>query len=360
MILAPSRRFKNEFYVYGTPIYGIHSIPVIIYKEFRICVPGLVKRGVKKTFSEFRPDILHIQSHFFLCRETLKHAKQINLPVVGTNHFMPENLLHYLHLPLFFTKILQKLAWMDFKRIFKYVDIVTTPTITAATLLKNIGLKKEIISISCGIDLTKFRPSIDNLNRLKKKYHIPEGKYILLYVGRLDKEKNIDLIIKGFFRSYATNNLHLVIAGKGAEEVKLKKMVRSLGLYNHVTFTGFVANEDLPSIYAMCDCFIIAGTAELQSIVTMEAMASGLPVIAVNSMALPELVHAGINGYLFEPEDEQGVANCINTMFQDKTLIKQMKKESIRIIKEHAIEKTIDKYEMIYKELVQNNRREKC
>ncbi len=358
LVLAPSRNFKNEFYAQGTLIQGIRSIPIIVYKDFRVCVPGLIGKSVKKIISLFRPDIVHIQSHFFLCRETLRQSKKMKIPVVGTNHFMPENLIHYLHLPSFIARELQRLAWLDFKRIFKHVDVVTTPSQTAALLLKKIGIKQKVIPISCGIDLCRFKPlaEISSIKDIRQKYNIPLEKNTLLYVGRLDKEKNLDLIIQGFSRVYNTYNLHLVICGKGAEETRLKELVRSLKLENNVIFTGFVEDEDLPSLYASCDCFIIAGTAELQSIVTMEAMASGLPIIAVNAMALPELVHPGINGCLFETGDVIGVSDCIKRIFQDTRVMEEMKKASIDIIKGHDIEKTIDKYEIIYQELIQKHR----
>lgn len=89
----------------------------------------------------------------------------------------------------------------------------------------------------------------------------------------------------------------------------MKKLADKIGLYSRVTFTGFVPDDELPGLYALSHCFIIAGTAELQNIVTMEAMATGLPVIAVRAMALPELVQQGVNGCLFEPGDETGIKN---------------------------------------------------
>jgi len=351
LVIAPSRTFKNEFYTHETPIQGIRSIPVLIHKDFRVSLPILLGSTVENVIAAYAPEIVHVQGHFFICNAVLKEAKKLGLPTVGTNHFMPENLTHYSHLPAFAMRWLQKWGWKWFRAVFEELDIVTTPTQTGARLLQQIGFKKEVLPISCGIDRSRFCPSA-NGNGLRKKYSLPEGKKILLYVGRVDREKNIDLILRGLSRVVRTSNVHLVIAGRGAEENRLKRLERSLGLHERVTFAGFVPDADLPGFYAMADCFIIAGTAELQSIVTLEAMASGLPVIGVRAMALPELVHPGANGCLFDPADESGVADCITAVFADASRRKEMSAGSLAIIERHDIEQTINQFESIYRSLV--------
>jgi 1,2-diacylglycerol 3-alpha-glucosyltransferase len=351
LVIAPSRTFKNEFYTHETPIQGIRSIPVLIHKDFRVSLPFLLGSIVENVIASYAPEVVHVQGHFFICNAVLKEAKKLGLPTVGTNHFMPENLTHYSHLPAFAVRWLKKWGWKWFRAVFEQIEIVTTPTKTGARLLEQIGLKKGVLPISCGIDRSRFCPSA-NGTALKKKYIPSEGKNILLYVGRLDREKNIDLILRGLYRVARTINVHLVIAGRGADEIRLKRLVRSLGIYERVTFTGFVPDEDLPGLYAMADCFIIAGTAELQSIVTLEAMASGLPVIGVRAMALPELVHPGVNGCLFDPGDESGVADCITAVFADASRRKEMSAGSLAIIERHDIEQTINQFESIYRSLV--------
>lgn len=350
LVIAPSRTFGNEFYTHGTPIQGIRSIPVFIYKDFRVSLPFLMGSTVENVVTSYAPEVVHVQGHFFLCKAVLKEAKKGGLSVVGTNHFMPENITHYSHLPAFALRWLQKWEWKQFRAVFEEIDIVTTPTQTAARLLRQIGLQKEVLPISCGIDRSRFRPSV-NRTALRRKYSLPEEKKILLYVGRLDKEKNIDLILRGFSRVARKIDLNLVIAGQGAEENRLKSLAHALGINECVAFTGFVPDEDLAGLYAMADCFIIAGTAELQSIVTMEAMASGLPVIAVRAMALPELVQHGMNGCLFDPGNEAGVADCITTVFSDGSLRKEMSSGSLAIIERHDIRQTINQFETIYREL---------
>ena len=150
-------------------------------------------------------------------------------------------------------------------------------------------------------------------------------------------------------------DIHFVIAGKGAEAEKLNKLVDDLLLRNHVTFAGFVPDEDLPNLYTIADCFIIAGIAELQSLVTMEAMATGLPVIAVNAMALPELVRNGENGFLFEPGDTESLSNSLIDIFTNQVLRKRMGERSLEIVKDHDINKSMAIFESLYQNMLNKN-----
>jgi len=297
------------------------------------------------------PDIVHIQNHFLIGKEAVSAAKRLGIPVIGTNHFMPENLVHYLHLPGIAERWAQKFAWGQCVRVFEQLDFVTTPTKTAVALLKNAGLSKDVMPLSCGIDLERFKPTNDG-SYLKRSLDIPTNKQVLLYVGRLDKEKRIDLILRALPDILRVTSVHLVLAGIGKEKQKLEELTEKLGIRKAVTFAGFVPDKDLQNIYRIADLFVTAGIAELQSIVTMEAMASGLPVVAVNAMALPELVHDGENGYLFPNGDSQMLAEKVIAILSNQTMRAQMSERSLQIIKDHDINRIIEKYEAIYNEII--------
>ena len=350
-VMCPSRLSKNTVLNgKGVTIYGIRSIPFPLYRNFRIS-PLFISRTIRRAVKQVSPDIVHIQNHFLIGKEALSAAKRLGIPVIGTNHFMPENLLHYLHLPGIAERWAQKLAWREFVRVFGQLDFVTTPTKTAAALLKEAGLNKDVVPISCGIDLERFSPTNDG-SYLKRSFAIPINKPVLLYVGRLEKEKRIDLILRALSDILRVTNVHLVLAGTGTEKRKLEVLTDRLGIQKAVTFTGFVPDKDLQNIYRIADLFVTAGIAELQSIVTMEAMASGLPVVAVNAMALPELVHDGENGYLFSDGDSQMLAEKAIAILSNQTMRAEMSKRSLEIIKDHDINKTIEKYASIYDEIV--------
>ncbi len=350
-VMCPSRSIKSTVSTEnGVTVYGIRSVPVPVYRTLRIS-PVFISRTVRRAVEEISPDIVHIQHHFLIGKEALSAAKKLGIPVMGTNHSMPENLLHYLHLPRFAERLVRRFYWRRFLRVFRQLDFVTTPTRTAVQVLKRVGLGEDVMPISNGVDLERFRPTNDGLY-LKLKFAIPTDRPVLLYVGRLDREKRIDIILRALPDILRVTSVHLVLTGIGTEKQRLEELAEKLGIQKAVTFTGFVPDEDLQNIYRVGDLFVIASIAELQSIVTMEAMASGLPVVAVNAMALPELVHDGENGYLFSNGDSQMFAEKVIAILSNQATRAEMSKKSLEIIKDHDISKVVEKFESIYSEIV--------
>jgi 1,2-diacylglycerol 3-alpha-glucosyltransferase len=347
LVIAPSQSFRHEKSVrQGVPVFGLRSIPIPHYANFRVPLPFFTQQALTNVISEFNPEAIHIQCHSTVGRTTMKIARKLGIQIMGTNHFMPENLVIYLHFPNWLEKKVISLAWNDFRRVYEKLDFVTTPTKTAADLLKKYGFSKPVLALSNGIDMSRFHPG-QNGDYLKERYHLPD-KPTLLYVGRLDKEKNVDLVLRALSLVDDKIAPHFLVAGKGYEMENLKKLAKKLEIEDRVTFAGFVPDEDLPFLYNIASVFINGGVAELQSLVTMEAMATGLPVIGVNAMALPELIHDGENGYLFPIGGVNELAVCIKKMFSDKEQMELMGKKSLDIIQHHDIEKVMSKFESIY------------
>src|SRR3989344_4705037 len=345
-VIARSESAKNtDKIIGGVRVFGMSSWPVFFYSGFRFSLPLIINGAIKKAFKEFKPEIVHLQSHFTISRAAFWIARERGLPIVATNHFMPENLLPFLPLPRFILNFIKELAWKDFARIYKKVGVITSPTETAAHLI-DIKLGLPVKAISCGIDLRRFNLK-NKGEQLREFYKIPNTP-VLLYVGRLDREKNLDLVIRAFKIAGNSAKVHLIIAGKGSESDNLKKLTFDLGLKDKVSFTGFVPDADLASLYALSDCVISPGTAELQSISTMEGMATGKPFVAVNAMALPELVKDGENGFLYEDGDLDGLSKKIVRIFSDGAMMKKMGEKSLEIIQKHDIDKVMGEYENLY------------
>lgn len=345
--ICPGRRTTYQKHIYeGFEIWGVESFPSLVQKTLRFSIPFMVGRSVKKALTEYKPDIVHIQSHGPLPATVIRVALTMNIPVVGTNHFVPENIILTLRPPKFLHSFLRKAAWKHLHAVFKKINHITVPTFTAAKILKESGFPKTVSTISNGIDLSKFNQN-NSGDYLYERYHIPH-KPILLFVGRLDPEKNIDVFIKALPDILDKVDAHSVIVGMGNRTATLKNMAIERGLDKYITFTGFLPEEDLPNIYHLASCFVMPGNAELQSIATMEAMASGLPVVAANAMALPELVHDGENGYLFPAGDSPALARKVIPIISDKKLRERMSKKSLEIIKTHDINKIIEEYESLY------------
>lgn len=347
-VISPSLTLGNDTGLrHGVKLYGVRSFPILIVPKFRFVLPWIINRRIAAAIKEFKPDIVHIQMHFLVSRQVLKAAQEQNIPVVATNHFMPDNLTHYLHLPDFIDNILHALAWKDAISVLGKAYAVSSPTKTANSFIEP-WIGRILPAISNGIDLVRFNPSNDPAPA-KERYHLP-NKPTLLFVGRLDKEKNVDVVLRAVALARHEVDIHFIVAGHGAEEKKLHALAKSLGIAGNVTFTGFVPDELLPSLYAAAECFVIAGIAELQCIVAMEAMATGLPVLGARAVALPELIYDHENGYLFEPGNVEELAKHIVAVFKDGAMRSRMGIHSLEVISKHDLNKTLEEFEDFYRE----------
>lgn len=344
-VLAPSTKFGHELTRHepNVEVFGMPSFPVFNYPHFRMTTIAFSKRKIRKYVEAVKPDVIHLQQHFVIGKEVRKIARKQGIPVIGTNHFLPENLLPFF--PKFSRNWARKWGWKQFLSVCADVAIMTTPTATAASIIEQIGFTSKVIPVSNGIDLFVFKPT-NKGEYLRKKYNIPKKKTIL-YVGRLDREKRVELLIKALALVRKKVDAQLLIVGPGTKEAEIRNTAKTLGLSKHVVFTGYVEDEDMPNIFKLGDVYANAGIAELQCIAAMEAMATGLPVVAADYKALPELVHHGVNGYLFH-DSYTDIAKYLTAILTNSKLKAAMGTQSLKIIAEHSVEKTVKTYEMLY------------
>jgi glycosyltransferase involved in cell wall biosynthesis len=261
-VLCPSRNLRNGAIMRdGVVEHRMRSLPVPFHSGFRFSPSPFLLRHVLEGVRRTQPDVVHAQGHFFVGRALIRAAKQLGVPVVATNHFMPDNLVFYLHLPERIEKKVAEWAWRDFSRIFDRADLVTAPTPFAAKLAEEKGVYGPIVPVSCGMDLSRFSPTNDGY-AFKTRYGVPE-RPVFMYVGRLDAEKHVDELIKALPLVRRSVDAQLVVVGDGHERENLVALARGQGVEGHVTFTGFVSDGELPGAYAATDVFCNAGTAEL-------------------------------------------------------------------------------------------------
>lgn len=344
-VLAPSgsmHSFKKK--IDGLDVYGLASMPFPTYPTIRITVPVMLKRRVRQVIKSFKPDIIHIQDHFFICKAVVEVSRDLEIPVIGTNHLMPENFTAFTNWE-YLNNRFENFLWKGLASVFNQVRIVTTPSESGVRLIRS-KLNVDVIAVSNGISLEIFNPSGDT-QAIKEKYGIPD-KPVLLYVGRLDPEKHIEEILKSVAAAIKNVDFRFVIVGKGTRKSELEQLTRQLGITNKVIFAGFVPDEELPYFYKLSRCFIIASIAELLSLVTLQAMASALPVIAVSAGALTELVKDRINGFLYMEGDITEISRHIQEIMLDDDLRRKMSEKSLQFARQHDIKIIVESFERIY------------
>jgi glycosyltransferase involved in cell wall biosynthesis len=320
----------------GVTVHRIGAMRTPFHPTFRFCPPWRTIRTVPALLAEIEPDVVHTQAHFLIGRNAVRAATATGIPVVATNHFMPENLLGYGPLPRWTHRPLARLAWRDLVRVYGRATVCTTPTPRAAQLLEHNGLNRPVMAISCGIDRAHYAGPRSE----------PAGKPTILFVGRLDAEKNVHELLKA--AAVLPPDVHVELVGDGSERHRLAALAAQLGIAERVRFHGFVPDEELVRAYRRCDVFCMPGTAELQSLATMEAMAAGKPVVAANAMALPHLVRPGRNGWLYPPGDVTELARLIADILTDEQTTTAMGKASLELIAAHDLGSTVDQFERVY------------
>jgi 1,2-diacylglycerol 3-alpha-glucosyltransferase len=315
------------------------SVPWPWYDGMRLaCVFGPAARG---PVAAFAPDVIHVHSPVTLGATVRMAAHRRGIPVIYTNHFLPVNVRPSMRRPRAFDALFYSYI-VGFSNRCSHV---TAPSATALRLLRGRGLRVPSGVISNGIDLDAYAPGPAD-PRIRDRYRLPSGRPLILSVSRLSPEKRVDMLLDAAAR-LSTDAL-LAIAGNGPDEARLRTMSRRLGLTSRVRFLGFVPGPDLPGLYRLADVFAIASEAELQSLVTMEAMATGLPVVAADACALGELVRHERNGFLVPPGRAQEMAGYLDRLGSDSGLRAAMSAESLKIISGHARHRALAEWETLY------------
>ncbi len=309
-------------------------------------------RQVSRLFDEFQPNIVHIQDHYPLCRTVVSAARKRHLPVIGTNHFLPENVTHYVPMPARCRASFNRLLWLAMLNLYNRLDIVTIATETGVAILREAGIRVPTYSVSCGIDLSRFYldPHVDRLE-LRRRYGLAPDRTLFLFVGRVDQEKRLDLLLQALHR-LDRDDIQVGIAGHGARLKALQAMARRLNLGQRVVFTDYIPAEDLTALLNSADIFAMPSEAELQSIATLEALACGRPVLAANAKALPELVEDGVNGYLFRAGDVEDAARCMARLADQPAEWAAMGAASLEKARLHSLNNSLRRFRELYRNLL--------
>lgn len=325
----------------GVVLHRVRSFRYVGYQDFAISDPLCVHRAAIRAMDAAEPEVVHLQSGFVLGRAMLALARRRGVGVIATNHLMPENVLDHLPCPPILHGLAARALWRDVGLIYRHADVVTSPTPRAAELMyRNTGVAG--LTVSNGVDTDRYRSASTAAE--------PSDTPVILFVGRLDAEKHLEDALRAMARLPADLPARLEVVGSGSQRPAWQALARQLGLgADRVVFHGRVGERALLAAYGRASAFCMPGTAELQSLVTLEAMAAGLPVLAADAMALPHLVRPGRNGFLFRPGNDEELAAHLATLLRDPGLLTSMGAESLRLVAPHDMERTLDRFERIYR-----------
>lgn len=296
LTLSDSAFEKKENNVYYMP-----ALPLgVIYPEARIMLPPVLN-SLLEELVEWNPDIIHSQCEFSTFIYARMIAKRTGSPIVHTYHTVYENYTHYV-CP---SKTIGRKAAIKFTNsISKHVTNMIVPSGKMHRMLSDYEVSAPLTIIPTGINTDKYL-NADKSKRdtLRAEYGIGKDVFILLYAGRLAKEKNLEEILD-FLADSRLNNLRLIVVGDGPHRETLENKCKENGIENRVIFTGMVSPEKIEEYYLIGDVFVSASQSETQGLTYMEAMVSGLPLLCREDECLTDVIQNGTNGYLYKDKDD--------------------------------------------------------
>jgi glycosyltransferase involved in cell wall biosynthesis len=309
-----------------------------------------VDPAVREVALQLQPTVVHVNLPYAIGLDALRTASTLGLPVIATNHVVIEGISWTVPLsgatrPMIESLVRRYLLWF-----YRQCQTVVVPTRQAAKMLlgeSDDNLPLKIVSNGVDLDLFKPRPAT---GESYAQLGLPQ-KPIVVYAGRLEVEKSMDMWLRAAAAIRKQVDAHFAIAGTGTAQGDLMALASELGIAEDVSFLGLLSSHQLSNLHNLATLFVICSATESQSIATLEAMASGLPVVAVNAEALPDLVHEGRNGFLVPSGDHEAIARRAVEILANAQLQRTFAVESRRIALTHTLDRTVDRYLALYRAL---------
>lgn len=310
------RELGHEVTVFA-PTYKQQMVEkdVVRYRTFTegpaggIAIPNVWDAQIEKVFEKEQFDLIHVHHPMLIGKTAVSLSKKYGIPLVFTYHTRYEQYLHYLK-PM---QYLKKAVPLYLKKFLVHCDHVFAPTQGMEDyLIQECGQLGDKVSVlPTGLQEDSYHPDENQKQSIRERY-CHEGEHLFLCVSRLAEEKNIGFLLRSLaeYKRQVAAPFKMLFVGDGPNREEYEKEVKRLHLDAEVVFTGKVANEELKNYYGAADLFLFASKTETQGIVILEAMAAGLPVIAVKASGVEDLVYNGLNGFLV-PEETELFARCM-------------------------------------------------
>lgn len=329
-------------------VYFIRSFGVHIYPDARATVN--YKSRMVTEILKWHPDIIHSQTEFCSFLFAKKISKKLDIPIIHTYHTLYQDYTSY------FTRHenLGKKAVIIFsRRILKTVDTVVVPTNKTKSILDDYHIIPPIEVIPNGIDFARFKKPLSEEDKvaLKKSLNIPLENKVIVTVGRVGKEKNLDEVMKKVKELLEKKQkLTLLIVGDGPHKKALEEMAVEMGIAHAVVFAGMIDQKELYRYYKLGDIFVSASTSETQGLTYIEALANEVPIVCRRDECLKALLKEGYNGFTYETDEE--FLEKINYLFDHEDKYNEMKANTLPSIEPYSSEIFAQKVEALYMKVI--------
>jgi 1,2-diacylglycerol 3-alpha-glucosyltransferase len=299
----------------GAPVIRVPAIPAPTYPDFALPLP--LAPSLTRRLLGLDLDVLHAQHPFLLGVSARRLARAAGRPLVFTYHTLYDRYAHYVPLP---TGIVARRAIRWSVGFADTADLVLAPSEFVARRLRTQGVRRPVEVLPTGVDLDRFRPG--DRAAARRALGLAAADRVLLYAGRLDREKNLGFLLDAIAR-VAVPRTRLLLVGRGTQAATLRRVAADRGLADRVEFRGGVTPDHVVPYYQAADAFVFASTTETQGLAILEAMACGLPVVAVRASGIEEVVAEGVSGLLVA-EDPSDFAGAVGQVLVDPDLARKL------------------------------------
>ena len=348
---------EAENYVDEDPfIFRYLSMNLPLTNDIPTVIP--LSPSIDRLLPAFKLDVIHTHHPFLLGQTAAVKAQELNLPLVFTFHTQYREYTHYIPLPMEIVQNFLKDAvdhWMrDYMRGCQHIIIPSESM--REILVKQYGLKNNFTVIPTGIDLGAYRTA--NGKKIRKKKHW-ENDIVMISVGRLASEKNWEVLLNAVALVLKdVPQFRLVLIGDGQDRKNLEDLTKELGIRKRVTFLGALAFSEIPAYMKAANLFGFASITETQGLATLEAMAAGLPVVAVDASGTRDILKNRQQGYLVE-NNAEALAAGIKKLLSNPERMQKFAEASLKKAQSFNIELLTKKLLTVYEQAIhdkKNNR----
>ena len=313
-------------------------------------IPLFAARLVARAVEEAAPDLIHIVTPTFFGGVAREQAGRRGIPVIASNHAVADNLIPFGYRrewPAY--RAWDRLYWARLVAFLNRCDAVTSPTQAACDLLRAHGLVRPAVPISNGVDLSVFRPPLPGEKaRLRAGFGLPADRPVVLYAGRLAREKGLDVLLAAMPLVLARVPCHFLVVGAG--DLDVRAMAAQAGLSAaDITLTGLVGDARVAEAYRAADVLALPSACELQGLVLLEGAASGLPLVGADALAIPAIVRHGENGLLHAPGSAPALADALAALAGDAALRRLFSAAGLTLVQRHALGACVAQMEEVYR-----------
>ncbi|MBM4236988.1 MAG: glycosyltransferase family 4 protein [Euryarchaeota archaeon] len=332
---------------------GVYYFRAVNYRRYPGYRVTMFPSNKCQILRDLEVDVIHTHGLLFMALRSMFTGRMLKKPVVVSFHTMiTEASKYYARLPLP-DEMLTRLFWIYLRQLLERADAVVVPSeAIKAELSAYAPEMRRIEVIPTGVDCSRFNPSLDG-SSVRRKYGL-DGERVVLHLGRIAWEKNLDLVLKAFsILAEKRSEVRLMVVGDGPARPHYVEVAEELGIADRTIFTGFVPDEELPGYYAASDAFAIASKFETQGLVVLEAMACGKPVAGINYRATAEILGDGRTGFLFDEDPE----SCARAMEAALDCPPEMRELARRKAEEYSLTENAIRLIAIYEYAIEGKRR---